>query len=324
MNARNFSIKLQNNGYSQIETGIAGINAYMKNSKGQKHIVAVLNCMANCQFSGMQINSIGNNLGSVYGTDQILFIAFTFDAYNTRIALNGDHSHWIYNEESQMLEIFDDQPGTFFGVNHLFEYKNTNVNSYLFTVNNLLVAANIIVFIIMEIIGDTTSNSFLYYHGALFPTAVLDGGHEYYRYFTSMFMHSGISHLFNNMLVLFFIGDNLERAVGRIKYLIIYLGSGLIGGIVSQIYYYQTTSNIVLCVGASGAIFGVVGALIYILIVNKGRAEDLTLTRILIFVGLSIYMGITSTGVSVSAHIGGLVGGFILAALLYRKRGYRT
>ena len=78
----------------------------------------------------------------------------------------------------------------------------------------------IIVYIIMEIIGDTESTMFLYQCGGKTPASVIQDT-QYYRYFLSMFIHAGFSHIFNNMLLLYFVGDNLERAMGHIKYIIL-------------------------------------------------------------------------------------------------------
>lgn len=95
------------------------------------------------------------------------------------------------------------------------------------------------------------------------------------------------------------------------------------GGIVSQLWGLTQGDMYTVCVGASGAIFGVIGAMIWILIRNKGRLEDMRLPRLIIFVVLSIYMGLTTAGVSLSAHMGGLAGGFVLAVLVYRKDGLK-
>ena len=80
----------------------------------------------------------------------------------------------------------------------------------------------------MELFGSTENASYMVEHGASYAPYIYYGK-EYYRLFTAMFLHFGISHLANNMLVLFFLGDNVERAVGHWKYLVIYLLSGLAG-----------------------------------------------------------------------------------------------
>lgn len=196
-------------------------------------------------------------------------------------------------------------------------------NSYrrirqLSPVNTAIVAANIIVFVIMEIIGNTNDTLFMLEHGGGFAPFIIDG-HEYWRLITSMFLHFGIRHIFNNMLVLAFIGDNLERAVGKFKYIVIYFGSGIVANIVSTLIEYNS-GRLVLSAGASGAIFGVVGALIYVLIVNRGQLEDLNIMQILLFAAMSIYLGLQDSHTDNIAHIAGLIAGLSLAIILYRKK----
>lgn len=132
-------------------------------------------------------------------------------------------------------------------------------------------------------------------------------------------MHFGINHLVNNMLVLFFLGDNLERAVGHWRYLIIYLLSGLGAGSLS-VYMMIRSGDYAVSAGASGAIFGMVGALLYIVIRNRGRLENVTTKRLGFMILLSLYLGFTSSGVDNMAHVGGLISGFLLAVLLYHKK----
>ncbi len=183
--------------------------------------------------------------------------------------------------------------------------------------NLILVFLNILVFVVLELLGSTEDVGFMAAHGAAYTPWILEQG-EYSRLFTCMFLHFGIDHLFNNMLVLVFLGDTLERAVGKIKYLIIYLGGGILANILSA-YVEWRTGDFAVSAGASGAIFAVVGALIYIVAINKGRLEQLTGRGLLLMAGLTLYQGYTSIGVDNTAHLGGLIFGLILAVLLYRK-----
>lgn len=180
--------------------------------------------------------------------------------------------------------------------------------------NTVLVTVNIVVFLLCGIRGTW----FLLERAALGITEVLDG-REYYRLVTYMFLHAGIDHLFNNMLILWFLGDNLEKQLGHIKYLILYFMSGILAGLASMSYNISISRYIV-CVGASGAIFGVAGALAVIVLVNRGRVENLTTRQMLLFIALSLYGGFTSQGVDNAAHVGGLLAGVLLGLLLYRKK----
>ena len=122
----------------------------------------------------------------------------------------------------------------------------------------------------------------------------------------------------NNLLVLFVLGDNLERALGRFRYLLFYLACGAISGWAS-VYYYAAKDPYVVSVGASGAIFGVIGGLLWVVIRNKGRLEDLSSRQLMIMAGLSLYHGFVSSGVNNVAHLSGMAAGFLLALVLYRK-----
>ena len=183
-------------------------------------------------------------------------------------------------------------------------------------VNGLLIALNVLFFLYLEITGSSEDAYFMYTKGAMFAPAVLEDG-EYYRLLTAMFMHFGIRHIMKNMLVLFVIGDNLERALGHVKYLIFYLLCGIGSNWLSMIA--QTADTMTVSAGASGAIFGVVGGLLYVVTANRGQLEDLNTRQLVIMIFFSLYLGYTSTGVDNIAHLSGLVIGFVLAIILYHR-----
>ena len=184
-------------------------------------------------------------------------------------------------------------------------------------VNIGLIAINVIYFLYLEMTGSTENTQFMVAHGAMYAPLVLEGG-EYFRLLTSVFMHFGINHIMNNMLILFILGDNLERALGHIKYLLFYLLCGVGANVVSIILNLGDYRSVV-SAGASGAIFGVIGGLLYAVLINRGRLEDLSARQLLIMIACSLYFGFTSTGVDNAAHVGGLFFGIVLGILLYRK-----
>lgn len=181
-----------------------------------------------------------------------------------------------------------------------------------------LVGINVIVFFLLTFQGMTEDPMFMLGHGAMYVPMVLEKG-EFYRLFTSMFLHFGFSHLMNNMLTLGLLGWQLELEIGTIKFAVIYLLSGLGGNVLSGLYEFQTADYAV-SAGASGAIFGIIGALLYIAIRNQGRVGNVSGRGILFMIILSLYYGFTSTGIDNLAHIGGLVTGFLCGILLYWKR----
>ena len=184
-------------------------------------------------------------------------------------------------------------------------------------VNTAIIIINVLCFLYLELQGSTENAGFMLAHGAMFAPLVVDHG-QYYRLVTSVFMHFGVSHLMNNMLVLFVLGDNLERALGHVKYLIFYLLCGVGANLVSMTVNLMTGSLSV-GAGASGAIFGVVGGLVYAVGVNRGRLEDLTSRQLGVMILLTLYHGFTSMNIDNAAHIGGLAAGILLGILLYRK-----
>lgn len=186
-------------------------------------------------------------------------------------------------------------------------------------VNIGLIAANVMYFLFLEMTGSTENTGFMVAHGAMYTPLVLVRG-EYYRLLTSVFMHFGISHIMNNMLILFILGDNLERALGHVKYLIFYLVCGVGANVVSMAVNLGEYQNIV-SAGASGAIFGVVGGLLYAVLINRGRLENLSARQLMVVIACSLYFGLVSTGVDNAAHIGGLLIGFVMGALFYRRPG---
>lgn len=202
--------------------------------------------------------------------------------------------------------------------------------NYFTPVNAGIVAINILVFLLVDRFrGDSGYTERMLEYGAMYWPYVKEDG-QFYRLFTSMFLHFGITHLFNNMLILWFLGSYLERLIGNtsisarpkfsssLKYLFLYLLSGVLAGLFSM-EYNMVKGEIFVAAGASGAIFGVSGALLYIVLINRGHVEGLTIRQIILFVFLSMYAGFASSGVDNAAHVGGFLSGFVLAVLIYRR-----
>lgn len=182
----------------------------------------------------------------------------------------------------------------------------------------VIIVINVAVFLILSLFGDTEDAVFMLQHGAMYEPMVTQQ-HEFYRIFTSMFLHFGITHLLNNMVLLGALGWNLELEIGKMRFLIIYLVSG-IGGNLLSLYFGISAETYAVSAGASGAIFGLMGALLYVVIANRGRLGRLSGRGMLFMVILSLYFGFTSSGVDNWAHIGGLITGFVMAVILYRRK----
>ena len=180
-------------------------------------------------------------------------------------------------------------------------------------VSGILVAANVIVYLICTFTGNL-----LYNIGELDAAAVLLR-REYGRIIYSMFLHAGIDHLFNNMVILFFLGAMIEKVTGHIQLLLIYLLSGIGANICSLLHKVMTMDSMA-SVGASGAIFGLDGVLLAWILLDRQAMPDVTPRRVLLMIVLSLYSGFTAHNIDNAAHVGGLLTGFAAGALLCALR----
>lgn len=176
-------------------------------------------------------------------------------------------------------------------------------------VSGLLVIINILVFLACIYAGDM-----LYGAGMLNVRGVL-GQKEYGRILWAMFLHGGTSHIFNNMLILFFLGAMIEKEIGHIRFSFFYLLSGISGNLLS-LYVKVQNGDMSGSVGASGAIFGLDGVLLSMVLFRSERMENVTPARVLLMIFLSLYSGYTSGNIDNAAHIGGLLAGFTAGSIM--------
>lgn len=181
-------------------------------------------------------------------------------------------------------------------------------------VTYILLAVIAVVFVLESIAGGSLNGSLrldvLAEFGALNVPDVYGGG-EYWRMFTSMFLHIGILHILFNGFALYVLGREAERLFGSLRYAIIYLLSGLFGSLLTL----ATSDPRTLSAGASGAIFGLLGSLaIFYYIQRKtlGQMARANLNQLLFFMVINLIFGFTTPGIGNAAHIGGLLGGIIL------------
>ena len=188
----------------------------------------------------------------------------------------------------------------------------------------LFILLNILIFLVVDFTGGSENTAHMIECGAAYPPLILENG-EIYRLFTCMFLHFGIYHLANNMAVLLFMGDMVENAVGHWKYLAIYLGSGLVGNLLSLYMDIQSQSNIV-SAGASGAIYGIIGGVFVLMIKNKKQVREIVIRRLVFVIVVTIYYGSQAAQIDNAAHVGGLIGGIVLTVLftVHKKTTYRN
>ena len=201
--------------------------------------------------------------------------------------------------------------------------------SRLTPVTLILVLINVLVYFISSHFGNVYDAQDMYRMGAMTFDAVFIRK-EFWRLFTAMFLHYGISHLANNMVSLLCLGTMLERRIGSLRFAILYLVSGLLAGFSSMaVDYYQIVrlqeSSYAVSAGASGAIFGVMGGLIAIVLMqhfwkDRNQTEEISMRSLLLMTFFTLWEGFASVGVDNAAHVGGLIFGFLLSFLLARKR----
>lgn len=180
-----------------------------------------------------------------------------------------------------------------------------------------LVTVNVITYLVLEWLGDTTNGFFMAEHGAMYPDFIRIN-HEWWRIITAGFLHFGAVHLVNNMVILYCMGSRLEHVTGHLKFFLIYLVSLIGAGLLSYGMMLRT-GDYAVSAGASGAIFGVIGGFLWIVILHRGRFEQITTWGIMMMIVLTIYYGFSSAGIDNWGHIGGLLAGFVATVILYHR-----
>lgn len=191
-----------------------------------------------------------------------------------------------------------------------------NWKSYLryYPFTSLLLVANLVLFLVMVFNGGSTNNATLLEYGAVYNIEPFRD--EWWRYFAAIFLHNGFDHLFFNSFALLVITPPLERILGTIRYAFLYLLSGILGNIVS-VPYYDRIGELALLVGASGAIYGVYGAFLYVALFQRNMMDEASRKMLYTLLILGIIFSF-SPGIGWAAHFGGMIGGFFIYGLLIR------
>lgn len=195
--------------------------------------------------------------------------------------------------------------------NRIYEaiFKNKKI-----VVTYVLIAICAIMYLVSLLAGGTDALT-LYKLGAVAPAAIKSG--EIWRLLTGTFLHGGLIHLLVNMYSLFIIGTQLETYLGKGKFLTVYLVSAISGSLMSSLFTNAIS------VGASGAIFGLLGSLLYFGYHFRLYLGTVLKTQIIPLIILNLFIGFTLPGIDNAAHIGGLIGG-LLASMATGINGKTT
>lgn len=179
-------------------------------------------------------------------------------------------------------------------------FKRFGYNLY-----EIIIAVNVLMFILSRIVP-----GLLYWFA--FSGINVTYLNEYYRFFTTMFMHGSILHIFFNMYALYYLGGELEEVLGKLKFAILYFGSGIIGAVVT---YY--VNPFIISVGASGALFGLLGFVLYARVFRYSHVTPAIQSSLLTVLAINLLIALVpGSNIDVWSHVGGLLGGFLIGMII--------
>ncbi len=182
--------------------------------------------------------------------------------------------------------------------------ETTAVKKPIF-LTHILIGINVLIFIVMSLTDFSLTIPTLITFGAKYNVAIADG--EWWRFLSSMFLHANLMHITFNMLALNALGRDVEVFFGKRKFLLIYFTAGLFGSVGSFLM------NDAVAVGASGAIFGLLGANLYLLWLNPTLYKKIYGFDMLVLLGINLVYGFLTPNIDNVAHLTGLIGGFLAA-----------
>jgi rhomboid protease GluP len=170
------------------------------------------------------------------------------------------------------------------------------------------IAVQLVMFVLLELNGGSKDPQTLIEFGAKYNPLIIEG--EWWRLVTPIFLHIGMLHLLMNTLALYYLGTAVEKIYGRSRFVFVYMVSGIAGSFASYLF----TAN--LSAGASGAIFGCFGALLYFGVMYPKIFFRTMGTNIIAVILLNLAFGFTVPGIDNAGHLGGLAGGFLAAGIV--------
>ncbi|HZX45852.1 MAG TPA: rhomboid family intramembrane serine protease [Clostridia bacterium] len=178
-------------------------------------------------------------------------------------------------------------------------------------VTRAIIAINILMWILMTLAGGSTDVRVLIRFGAMYAPLVMRG--QYWRFVTPMFLHVGLAHLAFNSYALYQLGGIAERVYGRYRFAVIYGAAGICGSVFSFLFTRAVSA------GASGAIFGMLGAILYFARKRPGVFRKGFMANLLTILAINIFIGLSTPGIDNFAHMGGFLGGYTAARFAINK-----
>ncbi|KEJ04381.1 peptidase S54 [Clostridium botulinum A2B7 92] len=275
------------------------IEGYIKSLFADKPINLNIAILMDEEMDGSFINSLDGNL--------IKDISFIVDYNNRSIVYAGEGTRSIVED---IVSVPEQRENIYYNEND----ANSNKKA---TITKIIIGINIFMYLITAFLSGsifTSDIKVLIFLGAKVNSFINNG--EYYRLITAMFLHGGLIHLALNMYALNAIGPLVEIYFGKVKYLIIYFISGILSSYFS--YLFSTSVSI----GASGAIFGILGATLIIAYTNRKKGGKEFLNNIISVIVVNLILGFSIPNVDNFGHIGGLIGGVIITLFLFLSDDY--
>ncbi len=317
------ALMLENKQFQRLTCNHEEINFYCKTEDENAYIITLVDTTKRYYYEAGSLITLKDELERKFllrGSKnvEVIFILYVNNLTFYKNALDSGLNMWLVDVESRRLLVYENQPDDFIGlkgdIEESLKLKQPAKRIQYPFVTIGLVLANIAVFIFMYII----STDPIYYTelGANNWTQIFLS-HEVYRLFTCMFIHSGSDHLINNMLSLAIIGNETEKKLGHIHFSVLYLVSGLLSSLASALYHMYEASQtgvLVISIGASGAVFGVYGAYLFItLLRNKKLGMPISIYRVALITLLLLSNCFSEENIDNVAHLAGLIIGIIIS-----------
>lgn len=323
-------------GYTSIPSNLPEFIIYFQIENNYVNVFHVIYYRQNLYISKDQYLHIKEKIRDLFlekgiTNIHILSLIVCNDGNKAKQLCADDTMCWMIDPYENQLVILDNQVTNFYGMKDRLEYflahlgqwdvqkeaarimpqlKKEKWGKKIPIVTAVIVALNILIFILCTFTGD------LLYNIGAFGITKFMRGEEYYRILTSIFLHWDIHHLISNMIVLYYLGEVVEKHFGPVQYGILYLVAGICGNLLFMAYELYS-GILIFSAGSSGAVFGVIGALFILVIIHKGHLNQISMGRLVFMIAYSLYSGMVGNNINNAAHIGGFLSGMAVA-LIYR------
>lgn len=329
---------LKNQGYQKVSLNVPGLYFHLFPQETTSYAVVSIDETTGTLLTKEQFIHISEQIreylaGHDFRINHFLYLLLTEQPSSAERLFSEHDCYWVIQPASGQFRVYENWNAFYSPLRTALEQLffspagsmetapekqgasgSFSVKHSLLSCTFILVIMNVAIFLLTDFAELFFQSDRLIEQGAISWQDVIFN-RQYYRILTSMFLHLGLDHIFNNMLVLYFIGSYLEQIVGKRCFTAIYFFSGILAGCTS-IVYNMIQHTVVISVGASGAIFGLMGALLTVVLLKRNRGTEMDARRLLFSIFISLYGGFTSQGVDNAAHIGGFIGGILITAIL--------